>query len=51
MNKEEIIYIIDLKCPNCCREYETREDMIMSFCPCGWMNEIKIILEVENGRY
>ncbi len=45
--KQETVSL--LKCPDCNREYEKEINLIMSFCPCGKMNEIKIIFEVVNG--
>lgn len=38
-----------LKCPACNRTFETTKEIIMSLCPCGHMNEIKIIIEVYDG--
>jgi len=38
----------DFKCRNCGRLFSVTKDIIMEFCPCGYANEIKIVVEIEN---
>ena len=32
--------MIQIKCPKCFREYEVKEDTVMSMCRCDYMIEI-----------